>query len=85
MAVGYSQVSWDDDSGEEQQPLASFLSWAALTDREKAAGALLGYTATSWDNLSGSESQPAVGDKAWAELTSCPDGEDSSTRIVCLF
>ena len=70
MALGYTQVSWDNESGEEQQPLASFLSWAALTDEEKAAGTLLRYTATSWDNLSGSE----VVDKSWRELTSCPDG-----------
>ena len=73
MVLGYTQVSWDDESGEEQQPLTSFLSWATLTDEEKAAGTLLGYNATNWDNLS--EPQPAVGDKSWSELTSCADGE----------
>ena len=75
MALGYTQVSWDNESSDEQQPLTSFLSWAALTDKEKLAGTLLGYTARSWDNLSGSERQPAVGDKSWSKLTSCADGE----------
>ena len=80
MVLGFTQVSWDV-SNEEQQPLTDFLSWAALTDEEKAAGTLLGYTAASWDNLSGSEPQPALMNKSWSELTSCPDGEDTSTKL----
>ena len=79
MVLGYTQGSWD--VSEQQQPVASFLSWAALTDEEKAAGTLLGYTAASWDNLSGSEPQPALMNKSWSELTSCPDGEDTSTKL----
>ena len=75
MVLGYSQVSWDNESGEEQQPVTQFLSWAALTDDEKAAGTLLGYNATRWDNVSRSEAEPAVVDKSWSELTSCADGE----------
>ena len=75
MVLGYTRVSWDNESGEEQQPLASLQYWAALTDEEKAAGALLGYTATSWDNLSGSAPQPAVLDKSWTQLKSCATGE----------
>ena len=75
IVLGFTQVSWDNESGEEQQPLASFLSWAALTDEEKAAGTQLGYTATNWDTVVGSTSEPAVANKGWAELTSCPDGE----------
>ena len=83
IMLGYTQVSWDNESDEEQQPLASFLSWAALTDEEKAAGKLLGYTAANWDNLSGSEPQPAVLEKLWSELTSCADGACDVTQTYC--
>ena len=85
MALGYTQVSWDNESDEEQQPLTSFLSWAALTDEEKAAGTLLGYTATNWVNLSGSEPQPAVVEKSWSELTSCADGECACMDMYFVF
>ena len=74
--LGYTQVSWDNLSGKEQQPWSSIKYWASLTDNEKAAAAVLGYTATTWANDSGSEAQPASGDKAWAQLTSCSDGEE---------
>ena len=85
MVIGFTQLSWDNESGEEQQPLTGLQYWAALTDEEKAAGTLLGYTAASWDNLSGSEDQPAVVDKSWAELTSCPDGAVTSIHILYRF
>ena len=35
--LGYTQVSWDNLSGQEQQPWSSIKSWASLTDNEKAA------------------------------------------------
>ena len=85
MALGFTQVSWDNDSGEEQQPLTGFLSWAILTDEEKAAASVLGYTATNWNDLSWSAAQPTVVDKSWAELTSCADGEDASTHVFLPF
>ena len=85
MALGYTQVSWDNESDGEQQPLTSFLSWSALTDEEKAAGTLLGYTAANWDNLSGSEPQPAVVEKSWSELTSCADGECACMDMYFVF
>ena len=85
IVLGYTQVSWDDESGEEQQPLTNFLSWAALTDEEKAAGTLLGYTATNWNNVSGSEPQPAVAGKSWSELTSCADGECACMDMYVVF
>ena len=84
--LGYDQVSWDNLSGEEQQPWSSIKYWAALTANEKAAGTALGYTATTWDNASGSEPQPASAVKGWAELTACPDGENRySASFACQF
>ena len=76
MTLGYTKLSWDDESGQERKPLTSFKSWAQLTANEKAGAALLGYTQSSWDNVSGSETQPASADKSWDELLSCGEGED---------
>ena len=74
--LGYTQASWDNLSGKEQQPWSSIKYWASLTDNEKAAAKVLGYKQASWDNESGSEQQPASGAKGWAELKTCADGED---------
>ena len=74
----YNQVSWDNLSGKEQQPLSSIKYWASLSANEKAAAVLLGYTQVSWDNDSGLEPQPAWDTKRWAELTVCADGKDLS-------
>ena len=73
-ALGYTQTSWDNLSGDELQPASSIQRWSALTDNEKAAAAVLGYSQKAWDNESGSEPQPDSWDKSWAELTSCGDG-----------
>ena len=75
--LGYTEVSWNDLSGKEQQPWSSIKYWASLTSNEKKAAAVLGYTQVSWDNDSGSVPQPASAAKSWAELTSSPDGEDT--------
>ena len=74
----YTQVSWDNLSGKEQQPLSSIKYWASLSANEKAAAVLLGYTQVSWDNDSGLEPQPASAVKNWVELTACADGKDLS-------
>ena len=79
MVLGYTQVSWDNDSGQESLPFSAYKSWASLSDNEKAAAALLGYNEKSWDNESGLEAQPASGDKQWAELTTC--GKDDHVSI----
>ena len=71
--LGYTQVSWDNESGKEQQPVSADKAWAALTQHERSAAMVLGYTRATWDNKSGSESQPASADKHWAELTACGD------------
>ena len=79
----YTQVSWDNLSGKEQQPLSSIKFWASLSANEKAAAVMLGYTQVIWDNDSGLEPQPASAVKNWAELTACADGEDlSMSRLV---
>ena len=79
--LGYTQASWDNLSGQEQQPWSSIKSWASLTDIEKEGAAVLGYTDITWDNDSGSEAQPASANKGWAELSACGDGEDAFVSI----
>jgi len=74
VTLGYTKLSWDDESGQERKPLASFKSWAQLTANEKAGAVLLGYTQSSWDNISGSETQPASAHKSWDELLLCGEG-----------
>ena len=69
--LGYTQVSWDNGSGKEKQPVSADKHWAALTQHERAAAMVLGYTRTMWDNKSGSASKPASVDKHWAELSAC--------------
>ena len=77
QVLEYTQASWDNLSGKEQQPWSSIKYWASLTSNEKKAAAALGYTQVSWDNESGSVAQPASAAKSWAELTSSTDGEDT--------
>ena len=74
--LGFTQVSWDDLSGQELQPSSVDKYWTNLTDSERAAAVVLGYTQTTWDNESGSEPQPASADKQWFQLISC--GENPS-------
>ena len=73
--LGYTQKNWDDVSGNEKHPASAEKYWAALTDSERAAAAVLGYTGKIWDNDSGTEKQPASADKYWIELTSGSCGE----------
>ena len=82
--LGYTQASWDNLSGKEQQPLSSIKFWASLSANEKAAAVMLGYTQVSWDNDSGLEPQPASAVKNWAELTACADGKDLSMSRLLL-
>ena len=83
-ALGYTQVSWENLSGQEQQPYSSFKSWSLLRDDQKAAAAVLEYNQTNWDNKSGMEPQPTSVLKSWAELTVCDDGEDSLSQPLGL-
>ena len=70
-ALGYTQVSWDDVSGNENQPSVGSKSWSQLTAQEKALLTFLGYTAKAWDNVSGEEKQPASWEKPWSDLSVC--------------
>lgn len=86
VALGYTQVSWDDLSGKEEQPWSSIKHWAALTDTEQKAAGLLGYTQKNWDNDSKQEPRPAAAFRFWAELAKC--GEDpveatTATPLAC--
>ena len=80
--LGYTQVTWDNLSGREQQPWSSIKSWYALTASEKAAAAVLGYIQPMWDNRSGSERQPVSFYKHWDQLTACGDGEEGRDVLV---
>ena len=76
--LGYTKVSWDNDSGSEQMPWTYIKSWASLTDNEKSAAMVLGYTEATWDNESGLEPQPTSAGKRFDEMSKCSDGEDPS-------
>ena len=69
--LGFSQRSWDNDSGKEKQPALFDKYWDSLSHKERLAGVLLGYTGTSWDNDSGSELQPTSLDMSWFKLEAC--------------
>ena len=71
VVLGYTQASWDNESGREQQPSSSEKYWVQLTARERAAAAALGYTQWSWDK----GDKPASANKNWAELIVCNCGE----------
>ena len=69
--LGFTRVSWDNESGNEPQPITFRKSWALMKHRERQAAKLLGYTKLSWDNDSGEEEQPPSSRKYWKSLTSC--------------
>ena len=71
MVLGYNQVSWDNESGEERQPLQSRMIWASLSSVEQEAVVLLGFTQGTWDGRSEFSAQPASVSKYWSELTVC--------------
>ena len=68
--MGFTQASWDNESGNEEQPSSADKGWDELTEREKAAAVVLGYTSDMWDT---GTPQPASTEKGWAELSSCGD------------
>ena len=70
VVLGYTQASWDNKSGKEQQPSSSQKYWTQLTARERAAASALGYTQWKWDE-GGEKHKPASANKQWAELTAC--------------
>ena len=70
VVLGYTQASWDNKSGKEQQPSSSQKYWTQLTARERAAALALGYTQWKWDK-GDKEHEPASANKDWAELTAC--------------
>ena len=69
--LGYTQVTWDDYTGEERQPASLKKFWHMLTAGEKAGANALGYTQKVWDDRSSKEMRPASHTMNWAELTTC--------------
>ena len=83
--LGYTQVSWENLSGNEPQPSSHKKSWSELRHSERVAAVVLGYTGKAWDNESGSETQPASADKQWSELSPCADeGKHADCVCTCL-
>ena len=70
-ALGYTQITWDDESQNEKQPSHTDNSWSDMTVKEKALLKILGYTAKTWDNVSGKEEQPAAASTIWDDLSVC--------------
>ena len=76
--LGYTPVTWDNESGQERLPWSATKSWAALSSNEKDAAGALGYTELTWDNESGAEPQPLSAAKSWAQMTACGDGKHAA-------
>ena len=70
-SLGYTQITWDDASGQENEPSSVDKAWNKLTTEEKSAAVDLGFTGKTWDNESGKEKQPASENKHWSDLTTC--------------
>ena len=83
--LGYTQVSWDNLSGNEPQPVSHKKFWYELRHSERVAAVLLGYTGKVWDNESGSEPQPASADKHWSELSRCADEGRYAGIYLCVY
>ena len=78
---GYTQATWDNVSGKEEEPTSAYKIWSKLTDDEKAAAMVLGYTPKNWENLSGKEKYPASASKSWSELsTTCGESRANHTH-----
>ena len=69
--LGYRQVSWDNESGQERQPWQSRMIWASMTSVQRRAVVLLGFTQDTWDGRSEPSLRPASYSKKWSELTAC--------------
>ena len=83
--LGYTQVSWENLSGNEPQPSSHTKYWSELRHSERVAAVVLGYTGKVWDNESGSEPRPASVDKQWSELSPCADkGKCANCVHTCL-
>ena len=83
--LGYTPVSWDNLSREEQQPWSSIKYWSSMTASEKAAAEVFGFIQITWDNESGSERQPDSFLKDFEELTFCSEGEGLMTLLLTMF
>ena len=62
--LGFTELSWDNWSNEEEQPSSLYKIWDELTDEEEKAAEYLGYTQFIWDTQ-----QPPAAQKFWSDLT----------------
>ena len=62
-SLGYTQVSWDNTSGNEPQPASASAKWTVLTTQDKLAATVLGYTEQTWRTVSVTKKTP------WSDLT----------------
>ena len=75
--LGYTQVSWDNNSGKEAQPASASKKWIDLTAQEMSSATVLGYTEQTWSTIS-------VTRKAlWSDLT-VTAGEDVCYNVFVL-
>ena len=72
VALGYTKLTWDNDSGFEQKPWSFIKLWSSLTKNEKDAAKVLGFTKKSWEK----KRKSRIFQKKWDDMTSCSDGED---------
>ena len=67
--MGFTESSWDNDSGEVSQPESVAKDWAKLTEKERAAAVDLGYTALSWERTPGWKGPWPSHAHSWSKLT----------------
>ena len=68
--LGFTQASWDDESGKELLPWSFAKYWDQLTPDERKAAKTLGWNEINWDNYDWDHS------KFWDELRSCANGKN---------
>ena len=72
IVLGYTKLTWDNDSGSEQKPWSFIKLWSSLTKTEKDAAKVLGMTKKSWEK----KRKTGIFAKKWDDMTSCSDGKD---------
>ena len=69
--LGYTKITWDNESGDQKQPWAAIQFWSALSVKERRAALYLGWAEATWNNVGGNEPQPPINKKFWDEISVC--------------